>query len=414
MTIINYKYFEKLSVTKKNLNVVLLLTGGYGFPIGDAYTNRILAFARGFVENGCKVTLLIIYPGRNNEAEVRGSMDGFEYVFCGGFKRPDNWLLRKQVGIKGIVNMVREIMHIHRSVPIDGILTFSQNFSQNFPVYLWSRISNTVFVRENNEFPRKVLRRGHSNLTWFDRLFFSFVNRFYDGFIYISSALVDFNKPMLRISMPVEVVPIIVDTNRFIVPDTDRKPWITYCGNLFGDKDGVPILIEAFSLIHQSFSDFRLVLIGNTSNASEFGKLKHRTEELGIAKKVVFTGFVHRNEIPGLLQQSSLLVLARPDNIQARGGFPTKLGEYLASGRPVLVTATSDIPIYINHGANGYLAQPGSALDFAEKMTMILSDYTLAEKVGLEGKKLTETYFNNGWQSRRIINFIDQIKSILN
>jgi glycosyltransferase involved in cell wall biosynthesis len=392
------------------MNIVLLFTGGYGFPIGDAYTNRILAFARGFVENDCKVTLLIIFPGRNNQAEVRGNMDGFEYVFCAGLKRPDNWMLRKLVGIRGIVNMVREIILIHRRKPVDTILTFSQNFSQNFPVYLWSRISKTVFVRENNEFPRKVLRRGHSRLNLFDRFFFSFVNRFYDGFIYISSTLVDFNKPMLKKNMSIEVVPIIVDTNRFVVPDTDRKPWITYCGNLFGEKDGVTILIEAFSLIHQSFPDFRLVLIGNTSNATEFEKLKQRTEELGIAEKVVFTSFVHRNEIPGLLQQSSLLVLARPDNIQARGGFPTKLGEYLAAGKPVLVTATSDIPLYINHGTNGYLAQPCSATDFAEKMSMILSDYETAAKVGEEGKKLTASVFNHTFQAHRILSFIESLK----
>jgi len=391
-------------------HLVLIFTGGYGFPIGDAYTNRILAFARGFVENGCKVILLIIYPGRNNQAEVRGSMDGFEYVFCAGTKRPDNWLLRKLVGIRGIVNMVREIILIHRRKPVDAVLTFSQNFSQNFPVYFWSRISKTVFVRENNEFPRKVLRRGYSRLNWFDRFFFSFVNRFYDGLIYISSALVAFNKPMLRKNMSIKVVPIIVDTNRFVVTVTDRKPWITYCGNLFGEKDGVPILIEAFSLIHQSFTDFKLVLIGNTSNAAEFGKLKHRTEELGIAEKVVFTGFVHRNEIPGFLKQSTLLVLARPDNIQARGGFPTKLGEYLAAGKPVLVTATSDIPLYIKHGANGYLAQPGSATDFAEKMKIILSDYETAAKVGEEGKKLTASVFNHTFQAHRILSFIESLK----
>jgi len=393
-------------------HLVLIFTGGYGFPIGDAYTNRILAFARGFVENGCKVTVLIIYPGHNNQAEVRGSMDGFEYVFCAGLKRPDNWLLRKLVGIRGIVNMVREIILIHRRKPVDAVLTFSQNFSQNFPVYLWSRISKTVFVRENNEFPRKILRRGHSRLNWFDRLFFYFVNRFYDGFIYISSALVDFNKPMLKKNMPIEVVPIIVDANRFMVSDTDRKPWITFCGNLFGDKDGVQILIGAFSIIHQIFPDFKLILIGNTSNVAEFIKLKHRNEELGIVEKVVFTGFVHRREVPCLLQQSALLVLARPDNIQAKGGFPTKLGEYLATGRPVLVTATSDIPRYISHGINGFLAQPGSIGDFAAKMKMILSDYKAAEKAGLEGKKLTETQFNNGWQSRRIIHFINQLKKI--
>lgn len=380
--------------------------------MGDAYTNRILAFARGFVESGIEVTLLIIYPGHNNQADIRGSMDGFEYVFCAGLERPNHWLLRKLLGIKGILNMVKEVRHINHKRPVDAVITFSQDFSQNFPIYFWSRISQAVFVRENNEFPRNVLRRGHSRLNWVDKLFFSFINRFYDGYIYISNALVDFNKPMLNKNMPIEVVPIVVDTNRFEEFESLRQQWITYCGNLYGDKDGVPILIEAFSLIHQTFPKFKLVLIGNTSNEEEFEKLNNLIEELGITEKVVFTGFVHRSEIPGLLMQSSLLVLARPDNIQAKGGFPTKLGEYLATGRPVLVTATSDIPLYINHGANGYLALPGSANDFAEKMTMILSDYTTAEKVGLEGKKMTETHFNNSWQSRRIINFINQIKPI--
>ena len=36
---------------KKQLNLVLIFTGGYGFPVGDAYTNRVMAFAKGFVNN---------------------------------------------------------------------------------------------------------------------------------------------------------------------------------------------------------------------------------------------------------------------------------------------------------------------------------------------------------------------------
>jgi hypothetical protein len=60
-----------MSASKPIANFVLIFTGGYGFPIGDAYTNRIFAFARGFVENRCKVTLLVIYPGRIKLAEIK-------------------------------------------------------------------------------------------------------------------------------------------------------------------------------------------------------------------------------------------------------------------------------------------------------------------------------------------------------
>ena len=116
-------------------------------------------------------------------------------------------------------------------------------------------------------------------------------------------------------------------------------------------------------------------------------------------------------KIPDFLQKSAVLVLARPDNIQAKGGFPTKLGEYLATGRPVLVTTVSDIPIYIKHKQNGFLARPGSAVDFAEKLEDILSDYDMAERVGVEGKKLANTHFNNIYQAKRIIEFIDRVRN---
>lgn len=392
------------------MNIVLIFTGGYGFPIGDAYTNRILAFARGFVKNGCKVTLLIIYPGRNNIDEEQGEMDGFNYRFCAGTKRADNWFLKKLIGIRGIFNTARILTGMHRKDDIDAVLTFSQNFAQNFPIYLFTRIHKISFVRENNEFPRMVLRRGHSHLNAFNKLFFKFVNRFFDGYIYISSALVEFNRPLLPKAMPVLTVPIIVDADRFPLEDTEPKNLITYCGNLFGEKDGVDILLEAFSKIHLKHPDYSLVLIGNTNSTVEMARMKAWIDQLGIADKVVFTGFVHRDEVPVLLQRSAVLALARPDNIQAKGGFPTKLGEYLASGRPVLVTAVGDIPDYIQDGVNGFLAKPGSVDDFSIKMEQILTDYENAAFIGKEGEKLTFTSFNNNYQAGRLIDFIDKLK----
>jgi glycosyltransferase involved in cell wall biosynthesis len=396
----------------KKLNLVIILTGGYGFPIGDAYTNRILSFAKGFVKNDCKVTLLIIYPGRNNQAEVRGTMNGFDYIFCAGLKYPKNWLSKKYIGAFGVLNALKELIRLNKKQRIDTILAFSQYFSQNFPLYLFTRFNKILFIRENNEFPGIVLKRGHSRLTFFDSAILKISNLFYDGFIYISSALVSFNMKLIRKGTPVEIVPIIVDHERFDLPVITRKKWITYCGHLFGEKDGIKILLEAFSTIHHYHPDYKLLLVGDISNKKEFSGYQNYIKEKEIQSKVKFTGFVHRDIITRIMMQSSVLVLARPDNIQAKGGFPTKLGEYLASGRPVLVTSVSDIPKYIYDSVNGYLAKPDSIEDFANKLNYILSNYNEAAKVGLEGKKLSETVFNNEFQASRIIHFIYHLKGI--
>jgi glycosyltransferase involved in cell wall biosynthesis len=338
-------------------------------------------------------------------------MDGFEYFFCAGVTRPNGWFAKKYTGVIGIYNSVKMINKLHRKEPIDAILTFSQSLFQNFPLYLIARFNKIVFIRENNEFPIRVIQRGHSKLMWHERLFFKFVNRFYDGFILISSTLATFNKQLFRKSMPIKIVPIIVDKERFKFSDVKRNNLITYCGNLFGEKDGVKILIEAFSKLHLRHTDYKLVLIGDTSRKKEFKVLQQFIKDFGIESKVEFKGFVHRDHIPNLLIQSSVLVLARPDNIQTKGGFPTKLGEYLASGRPVLVTSVSDIPKYIQDGVNGYLAKAGSVDDFTKKLDWILSNFDEAEKVGHKGQKLTEKEFNHVYQAGRVISFMGKIKS---
>ena len=50
--------------------------------------------------------------------------------------------------------------------------------------------------------------------------------------------------------------------------------------------------------------------------------------------------------------------MARPDSRQARGGFPTKLGEYLATGKPVCVTKVGEITVYLEDNVSAFLAEP--------------------------------------------------------
>ena len=64
--------------------------------------------------------------------------------------------------------------------------------------------------------------------------------------------------------------------------------------------------------------------------------------------------------MPKYLCNAKLLALARPDSIQAQGGFPTKLGEYLATGRPVVVTKVGEIPDYLEDGVNAFLSDINS------------------------------------------------------
>lgn len=118
---------------------------------------------------------------------------------------------------------------------------------------------------------------------------------------------------------------------------------ITYCGYMGGNKDGVDDLIKSFghftALVNESC---KLNLIG-TASQKDLKKLEELVEELGLSNSVVFKGKMANEDVLIELAKSSVLALTRPDNLQAQGGFPSKLGEYLLTGKPVLCTRVGDI-----------------------------------------------------------------------
>lgn len=108
--------------------------------------------------------------------------------------------------------------------------------------------------------------------------------------------------------------------------------------------------------------------------------------------------------MPSYLLNAQLLLLARPANIQAKGGFPTKLGEYLTTGRPVVITKVGEIPDYLTDGENAFMAEPDNPLSFALKVEEALTDTENARAIGLNGKKLAVTIFNYKTQGLEMIN----------
>ena len=112
--------------------------------------------------------------------------------------------------------------------------------------------------------------------------------------------------------------------------------------------------------------------------------------------------------MPQLLKNASIMALARPDSLQSQGGFPTKLGEYLATSNPVVVTAVGDIPEYLNE-TNAFVVPPGDNLKFAMALRCIMDDYDAAKKIGENGRKTMLTYFDSKSQGQKLCDFFKMV-----
>ncbi len=227
--------------------------------------------------------------------------------------------------------------------------------------------------------------------------------KYVDGMIVCSDAL---NRHYHQYcEKPFCMVPLVYEEGFIRCLDSKDNHTIVYCGDMGGGKDGVDVLIKAFGLFCQEIHDYKLVLIGGTKDPDVMNNLKQLVVDLDIADKTTFTGWVNRNDLPEYLERASLLVLSRPSNKQAEGGIPSKLAEYLSTGRPVLTTNVGDLHKYFTHAIDLFFAIPGSVEDFAEKMKSIVKDYNHSCIVGRTGRE-TVKQFNKILQARTIIEYV--------
>jgi|LSQX01.2.fsa_nt_gb glycosyltransferase involved in cell wall biosynthesis len=220
----------------------------------------------------------------------------------------------------------------------------------------------------------------------------------------ISSALVAYYKDVskrLNKKVPISILNMIVEPDAVATNPVKQgldifkdKIAIVYVGSMYGDKDGVYILIEAFSKIMMDYPDSILVVVGDNSRNDRMGKIHEAMTHVGDKERVVFTGQVSRDEVNAIINNAYCLALSRPNNVQAKYGFPTKLGEYLATGRPVVITSVGDIPLFLKDQENAYVSNPDSVEDFALKLSDCLSDHVKANAVGENGQKLVYKEFN--------------------
>ncbi len=204
-------------------------------------------------------------------------------------------------------------------------------------------------------------------------------------------------------------LPMTVDLGRFYEKKQSmqfQKPYIAYTGTFNNEKDGVDILIKAFIKISTKFSNLKLYLAGFYHYDIEMQK--QLIAENKFDNTIIYLGALDKSEIPEFVQNAELLVMARPDSRQAQGGFPTKLGEYLATGNPVCVTSVGEIPYYLKDNISAFFAKPGDVDSFALAMENALTNFDNAKKVGLEGRKVAEQNFSISVQSSRLFGFFTQ------
>lgn len=387
--------------------MAFIIFGDYfTFPEGNASTNRVYTYAKGFIEHGI-ITHVICF---NNDYmdKYNGETDGIKYYHpFSQTNRSSYFIVRTWQKLRKYFNAYRLIRELNKKDRIIAIDVYTEVIITQLFAFTLAKSLKTKLLIERCEHPLRNYNGNPAKLfignfrVWLE-------TRLYDGIFCISEYLINFYRSKGFDQRKLFLVPSTVDTGRFDNQLSSPLPYryILYCGSLTLLKDGVHILIESFAKISDRYPEIKLVLIGAADTLRDEMMLKKSVIRLNLDDRVVFLGKMARTDIPVYLNNAEVLVMARPLSIIADAGFPSKLTEYLSTGNPIIATKVGEIPVYLEDNVNAFLSEPDNADAFAEKMEYVLNNYEVAQRVGERGKELTRTIFNYNYQTKRMIAFI--------
>jgi glycosyltransferase involved in cell wall biosynthesis len=235
-----------------------------------------------------------------------------------------------------------------------------------------------------------------------------------DGVLAISRALEHF--VATRSKAPIRLTGFIVDLDPHpMLPPLPltKSVVVGYAGSLSESKDGVLTLLRAAARARDELSreiDLRVHILGGPLDSAEGRAVIRESEALGLEGNVVFHGLVPHDQVGKYLADCHILALPRPASRQANGGLPTKLGEYLSTGRIVVTTNVGDIPRYLRHHDSCVMITPNDVSALSGAFVGIAHDYDFYQQVGARGRTLVEQSFAASEQVGYITSFILELK----
>ena len=161
----------------------------------------------------------------------------------------------------------------------------------------------------------------------------------------------------------------------------DEAPIILWVGRLDPVK-GLDELIAAFARI-AAVRPCRLVLAGEGAYRPT---VEQRIRESGYAERIVMLGT--RNDVPALLKTAD--VFAFPSHTE---GLPNALLEAMAAGLPCVATNVAGCRDVITDRVDGLLTQPRDPVHLADAVLQILTDASLAQRLGRAAAEKVERAF---------------------
>ena len=205
------------------------------------------------------------------------------------------------------------------------------------------------------------------------------------------------NQPQKKEKIPFETVYVCMDIKKFDegvkkysaeIEKPENELWITYAGSL-GTSYDIPTLIKAGQeLYRQGYHNIKFWILGTGPNKESWEKMAKE-----YPCNIQFAGYIPYPQMAAWLYKSDILVNSVVKKSPA--SIITKIGDYLASGRPMINTCRSEeFRKMVQIEDFGVNVEAENVKELVQAIILLSRDDSLRQEKGNRGRKLAESQFD--------------------
>ena len=176
--------------------------------------------------------------------------------------------------------------------------------------------------------------------------------------------------------------------------------WVSYAGTLSACYD-LETLVNAMALVQKSHPEAKLQILGD---GSERENLKAAAQSCGAS--VTFHGYLPYDQMAAWLSKSDITINSLVE--KAAQSIVTKIGDYLAAGKPMVNTSCSkEFRAKVEADGFGVNVKPGDAEGMARVLIDLIEDSSRRAQMGEKARAIAEEQFDRPHSYLKTVRLIE-------
>jgi len=392
-------------MNSKKINIVI--TGVCYFK-GMASTNRVRNLLQPLIEKDAIIIKNIIANKGSflEDISKSGVISNVKYIYCGkGLGNPFVYFYQMIRGFNFLVKAkekdISNILYCYQSPDITNI--FYLIFSKLIGFKLIIDITEDASLSNQNLKLKDKIKK--QSVVLFEKLIPYIAN----SCIGITKHIVNKLEVICKDKVPVYHIPISVDFERLNIKQKSeliKENETIFYGGSYTVRDGIYSLIDVFDKLASINQNLFLKITGDTNVSYLKSTILDRISKCQNKSRIIMTGYLSYEDYIKNLIASDICCIPRTQSPYSNAGFPSKLGEFLASGSPVIVSQIGEVSLYLQNNFDSLIITPGSDEELYQAIYYLLSNKEKSKILSENGRNTALKYFDSRNHAKNLLEIL--------